>query len=457
VVKIVELEKTPDNLLLQTSDRSSALILLRSKRNNEEPEEKKTKLQPQEEKVNELLETFADSFISEFSKRLVIYHITAKGGRLSAETLKAELKTGTAAALVGIAVAQNLLGSLPSIVTSVRLLSSQYYLSKEKAQKITKAFEHVAPGDLTPLLSDAAVETFQSYESQFMQHTDKAGDKVAMEKLAEDAAARALNYVAETANDNTPISSELITKGIVLGKSEKFFDPSIKNVRIRISGSILQDASGKNVNTANLYEKVGLVVVNTDTELNKFYRKIARPDSAQYGYRRLFSWEKLGIAELNAAYQSEYQQEIFPKQETAAQYSLRRYEYCLQPEAIKQESKRILDKIKNRYPVILETPRVEQAITKNPILFDLRKPVANFVGRKKVLEELHKTLLSTRNTAVIAQAMSSLSVYSATSSGDASSSAVQATRQGKHCESNAQSRSPRKACVDGRSRKRITP
>jgi hypothetical protein len=31
------------------------------------------------------------------------------------------------------------------------------------------------------------------------------------------------------------------------------------------------------------------------------------------------------------------------------------------------------------------------------------------------------------------------------------------TRQGKHCESNAQSRSPRKACVDGRSRKRITP
>jgi hypothetical protein len=33
----------------------------------------------------------------------------------------------------------------------------------------------------------------------------------------------------------------------------------------------------------------------------------------------------------------------------------------------------------------------------------------------------------------------------------------QSTRQGKHCESNAQSRSPRKACVDGRSRKRITP
>jgi predicted amidohydrolase len=34
---------------------------------------------------------------------------------------------------------------------------------------------------------------------------------------------------------------------------------------------------------------------------------------------------------------------------------------------------------------------------------------------------------------------------------------IHPTRQGKHCESNAQSRSPRKACVDGRSRKRITP
>lgn len=420
MVKIVE--------LAETSDRSPALILSRSKRNNEEPEEKKTKLQSQEEKVKERLETFVDSFISEFSKRLVVYHITAKGGRLSAETLKAELKTGTTAALVGIAVAQNLLGSLPSIVTSVRLLSSQYYLSKEKAQKITKAMEQVPGGDLSPMLSEAAVETFQTYESQFMQHTDKAGDKVAMEKLAEDAAARALNYIAETANENPTITNELLTKAIVLGKSEKFFDPSIKNVRIRISGSILQDASGKNVNTANLYEKIGLVVVNTDTELNKFYRKIARPDNAEYGYRRLLSWEKQANGELTAAYQSEYQQEIFPKQETAAQYSLRRYEYLLQPVAIKQESKRILDKIKNRYLPILEAPKVEQALAKN-ILFDLRKPVTNFVGRKKILEELHKTLLSTRNTAVIAQAMSGLSVNSVTSV-NAPSSAVQASVSG---------------------------
>ena len=419
MVKIVE--------LAETSDRSSTLILPRSKR-NDEPKQKKTKLEPQEEKVKQQLEIFVDSFINEFSKRLAVYHITAKGGRLTAEALKIEIKTGTTAALVGVAVAQSLLGSLPSIVTSVRSLSSQYYLSREKAQKITKAMEQLPPGgDLSSLLSDSAVETFQSYESQFMQVTDKAGDKMAMEKLAEDAAARALNYIAETVNDNPTITNELITKAIVLGKSEKFFDPSIKNVRIRISGSILQDTNGKNVNTANLYEKTGLVVVSADTELNKFYKKIALPDSTQYGYRRLLTWEKLANGELTTAYQSEYQQEIFPKQETAAQYSLRRYEYFLQPAAIKQESKRILDKIKNRYLPIVEAPKAEQAVAKN-ILFDLRNPVTNFVGRKKILEELHKTLLSTQNTAVIAQAMSGLSVNSA--SGRVSSSAAQAAVSG---------------------------
>lgn len=413
--------------IVKISDRNHPFILARSKRTG--PEAKKTKLESREEKVKQQLETFVDSFISEFSKRIAIYHITAKGGRLTVDALKTELKTGTTAGLVGIGVTQSLLGSLPSIITSVRTLSSQYYLSKEKAQKITKAFENVPQGDLSPLLSDAAVETFQSFESQFMHVTDKAGDKMAMEKLAEDATARALNYIAENAKDNLPITHELITKGIVLGKSEKFFDPSIKNVRIRISGNTLQDTNGKNVNTANLYEKVGLVVVNTESESNEYYRKNTLPDSAEYGYRRLFSWEKQDNGELNAAYQIEYQQEVFPRQETAAQYNLRRYEYFLQATAIPQESKRILDKIKNRYPAIQETQRAELSIAKNSILFDLRKPVANFVGRKKVLAELHKTLLSTRNTAVIAQAMSGLSVNSP-SSGDVSSSAIQASVSG---------------------------
>ncbi|WP_342219379.1 NB-ARC domain-containing protein [Rickettsiella endosymbiont of Miltochrista miniata] len=425
MVKIIELEKLPDNLLPQTSEKSYQFVQSRFKRG--EPEAKKTKLESQKEKVKQQLEIFADSFINEFSKRLAIYHITAKGGRITAEALKVEIKTGSTAALVGIAVSQSLLGSLPSIVTSVRSLSSQYYLSREKAQSITKAFENVAEGDLGTLLSEAAVETFHSFESQFMQHTDKAGDKMAMEKLAEDAAARALNYIAANAKDNPTITQELITKGIVMGKSEKYFDPSIKNVRIRISGSILQDANGKDVNTVNLYEKVGLTIVGSES--NKFYKKIDRPDSTQYGYRRLFDWETLANGELNAAYQSEYRQEIFPQTETVAQYNLRRYEYVLQPADLKQESTRILDKIKDRYPAI-EPQRVEQqVVTKNPILFDLRKPVANFVGRKKVLAELHKTLLSTRNTAVIAQAMSGLSVNSARS-GDESSSAVQASVSG---------------------------
>lgn len=426
MVKIIELETAPNNFTLQPAHRSHQFPLL-SRFKRDEPEPKKIKIESKEEAVTERLETFVVSFINEFSKRLIIYHITAKGERLTVEALKAELKTGATAALVGMGVSQSLLGSLPSIVTSVRSLSSHYYLSKEKAQKITKNLEHISQGDLCSVLADAAVEIFYSFESQFMQLTDEAGDKMAMEKLAEDAAARALNYIAENANANPDITHELITKAVVLGKSEKFFDPSIKNVRIRISGSILQDTFGKNVNTVNVYEKVGLVV-NTVSEAKKFYKKNIPPDSAEYAYRRLFSWEKQANGELKVFLQSEYQQEIFPRSETIFQYNLRRHEYFLQVAAIPQASKRILDKIKNRYP-IMASQRVESVITKDPVLFDLRKPVTNFVGRKKVLAELHKALLSTRNTAVIAQAMSGLSVSSA-SSGDKSSNAIQASVSG---------------------------
>ena len=426
MVKIIELETAPNNFTLQPAHRSHQFPLL-SRFKRDEPEPKKIKIESKEEAVTERLETFVVSFINEFSKRLIIYHITAKGERLTVEALKAELKTGATAALVGMGVSQSLLGSLPSIVASVRSLSSHYYLSKEKAQKITKNLQNIAQGDLSSVLAEAAVEIFYSFESQFMQLTDEAGDKMAMEKLAEDAAARALNYIADNANDNPDITHELITKAVILGKSEKFFDPSIKNVRIRISGSILQDTFGKNVNTVNVYEKVGLVV-NTGSEAKKFYKKNISADSAEYAYRRLFSWEKQVNGELKVSLQGEYQQEIFPRSETIFQYNLRRHEYFLQVAAIPQASKRILDKIKNRYPIIA-SQRVEPVITKDPVLFDLRKPVTNFVGRKKVLAELHKALLSTRNTAVIAQAMSGLSVNSA-SSGDKSSNAIQASVSG---------------------------
>ncbi len=74
------------------------------------------------------------------------------------------------------------------------MLSAKYYFPKAATQKITRIFSTVLPGELGLILAEAAVGIFRNFESQFVQITDKAGDKVAMEKVAEDAVGRVLNY-----------------------------------------------------------------------------------------------------------------------------------------------------------------------------------------------------------------------------------------------------------------------
>ena len=375
---------------------------------------KKIKPLSKEEQVAMSLELFVHKFMLNFIKRLGLYHITAKEHRITEEAFKAELKTGITGALVGIGTAQSIVGSIPSIVASVRTLSSQYYLSKSKAQKITRIFSTLIDGSLNRLLSEAGVEIFKSYESQFMQVTDKAGDRMAIEKLAEDAGARALNYIAENAGPDQLISIDLITQGVVLGKSDKFFDPSFKNVRIRISGNRIQDKYGKTVNTANLFEKTGLLLPNTPEKPYKFYRLRNILDSSSYGYRHPLNWEIEKKGELKIEYQEKYLQEtILPETENQFQYFSRRYEYLDAAETfnIKQTAQDILHKI-NVLPAEVKRVKTVNSPKKGSIIFNLRNPVENFSGRKEVLIQLHN-LLSGKNIGVVSHLLGRLSLDTA--------------------------------------------
>ena len=381
----------------------------------QEPLTKKIKPLSKEEQVAMSLELFVRKFMFNFIKRLSLYHITAKDHRITEEAFKAELKTGATGALVGISTAQSIVGSIPSIVASVRTLSSQFYLSKSKAQKITRIFSTLTDGSLNQLLSEAGVQIFKSYESQFMQVTDKAGDKMAIEKLAEDAGARALNYIAENAEPDQLISIDLITQGVVLGKSDKFFDPSFKNVRIRISGNRIQDRYGKTINTANLFEKTGLFLPDTKKS-HKYYRLRKTLDSSSYGYRHPFNWE-MKNGELMLEYQNKYLEEttVVPKTENQFQYFSRRYDYLDYPKtlSIKQTAQNILQKI-NTLPSEI---KYKESVSpkKGPIIFNLRNPVENFSGRKEALIQLHN-LLSGKNIGVVSHLLASLSLDTATKS-----------------------------------------
>lgn len=380
----------------------------------QEPLTKKIKTLSKQEQFVMSLELFVHKFMLNFIKRLSLYHITAKDHRITEEAFKAELKTGATGALIGISTAQSIVGSIPSIVASVRTLSSQFYLSKSKAQKITRIFSTLTDGSLNQLLSEAGVQIFKSYESQFMQVTDKAGDKMAIEKLAEDAGARAINYIAENVEPDQLISIDLITRGVVLGKSDKFFDPSFKNVRLRISGNRIQDRYGNTINTANLFEKTGLLLSNIPEKSYKFYRLRNTLDGSRYGYRHPFNWE-IKNGDLMFEYQNKYLEEtiLMPNTETQFQYFSRRYDYLDYPEtlSIKQIAQDILHKI-NILPAEVKHKEPDNTPKKRSIIFNLRNPVENFSGRKEVLIQLHN-LLSGKNIGVVSHLLTRLSLETA--------------------------------------------
>lgn len=391
---------------LRTDPERSARYPLSS--DTDTPDPKRIKISTQQEKINvtELLETFVKAFIASTIKKIGANHITAKGERLTEEALKTELKTGLTGGLFGIVLSQSIVGAIPSLVASLRLLSSKYYLSKAKAQKITKAFSETE-SNLSLMLAEAATGIFYSFESQFMHVTDKAGKKIAMEKLADDAAERTLNYIAKLDAEPTCISKQLIEKGVLLGRSENFFDPNIKPARVRISGNMIQDETGNAINTANLFEKVGLIVKNAESQI-QFYKTKQRTDSHYYGYRRLLAWEEASNGELQKLYKDQYEKESFPQKESFFQFSSRRYHYSLEKTGLTSQAQAILTKLTHRYP---QKPMVDtqKTLTKTAILFNLRKPIPSFTGRSRLLSQLHHLLIKDRTIAIIPSLSSLLS------------------------------------------------
>lgn len=366
---------------------------------------KRAKLQ---KNPRELREVFVKAFIAAFLERLGAYHLAAKGKMLTPAELKAELTKGVTGSLIGLGLAQSVVGMIPSLAASTRELGSKYYLpNKAKSQRITKVFSKTSPDHLSRSLAEAAVAIFNSFESQFMQVTDKAGDTVAMEKLAEDAMGCALNYIEQNSDESTVISKELLEKGILQGPSERFFDPGFSPVRLRTSGNTLQDENGHEVRTAYLYKKVGLRIVGIGLRASRFYKNKELADGNCYGYRRLLSWEKAEQGGLTARLSEDYQEEHFPQeQETAFQYNSRRYNYVLDAEEVLPVAQAILNAIQTRFPVVEKMPDLR---AKASVLFNLAEPIHSFTGRVAALQQLHR-LLSVEKTTAIVPALSTLTL-----------------------------------------------
>jgi hypothetical protein len=380
----------------------------------EQPTPKRVKIQRVEdensiqlqtkENIDSRLEQFVESFLSHFHQKLAACQLIARGEKLSTSALKQELKTGATGALFGIAVSSSLTGTIPSLVASLRTVSYKYYLPKKKAQKITRLFSNVNTVNLSTILASAATEIFKCYEAQFMHVTDKAGDKIAMQKLAEDAVSRFINYVSKKP-DISYLTVEFITKGIILGTSDKYLDTKLNKFRLSVSGNTIKDEYGNTIYTSDLYENVGLTI--STAGVARFFKKAKLTEKAQYGYRDTLSWEKTNTDTLVDEYTAHYKQ-ITPSQElTGLKHDLQNYQYALHSVAAQLKAHNIVTKITNR----LQTGSTEKIERKKSILFNLRAPVNSFVGREAALNEIHQTLQAGKTTSIV-NAMTSMSLDS---------------------------------------------
>ncbi len=397
----VNLRKTFSEKLLRDSIRIARLY------SRTEPEEPSSSKRPKtsSSELNGRLETFVLTFINNFTEKLAAYYLNAKGDRLTMAALKNELKIGTTGALVGSAIVQSIAGSIPAVIGSLKTLGINYYSSPERAKKITRLFSDVPNGTLAKLLSEASTEIFFCYENQFMEVSDEAGTQIAMDKLAEDAASRIFDYLYKNSREISLITREIMTKGVVLGKSEKFFDPSVKKVRIRVYGKRILDSNGRILLTSEFFEKTGIVELDATPGVKKFYKQKDLLGGENIGYRRLMSWEKDENGVFEASYQQKYE-EIYI--ENGAEVLLGSdYVYTTFLEGVELKAIDILTKINQPFS---QSTTIQRPNPPASLLFDLQRPIRNFFGRETLLNQLHSELSKQRHRAVITQSLLSFSL-----------------------------------------------
>ncbi len=368
---------------------------------------------PDKINIDDRLKRFVKFFLVVMQKKIAASHVIAREEVLTVRALKQELATGAVGAAFGLFISQgSILGTLPSLVASTRIIGSHYFLDKTQAKKITRIFSTLKLSDLNTIFFESAVKIFVSYEAQFMQVTDNAGDLLAMEKLAEDAAIRIFNYINKV-ESFSEISVESMTKGVIWGDSEKYFNPRIQRLQLNRFGSLIGDYYDKEIYTADFYQNVGLSFAKEGKE--QLYDKVVSYLSKkmhlteQYGYRRVLSWEKYSQGELvdSQQYKQVIEPPLLPYIQPSLQRDLQNYQYTLDSSTLQIKKQRLL-------PELFSEESLSETVVKakkSGIVFDLRLAVENFTGRTAVLDTLHKTLLIDRTSAIV-NAMSNLNLDS---------------------------------------------
>lgn len=352
---------------------------------------------------------FTKTFVKQFEQITAEYQIAAAPGgaykpsQLSQETGEiAGLATGIGLQILGISITPALMskaGKHTSALIYERIKGPNY---RTKAKTLTETMRPIT--DRRKILSEAAGEVFQNFQYQFTKVTDKDDNEYrAIEKLAIDAAKRAIKYVSKQ-KLKVQFTTDLVTQGVILGRLVK--DVIDKVQQMTVSGpahSVKFD--GKMVSTSVLFENVGLVCMNEEmTEKHWYYKKIYGKPRAEYGYRHMFQWELK-----TTSFKNEYAEVKEPK--NAHEYNLKAK--CESMEQIVREIykkedtlKRVdytVNTIKTTVENIFDVLQNQSKLQKDPVRFNMTEPVKSFTGRTEELQIIHEALQSANELVVVTQ------------------------------------------------------
>lgn len=302
------------------------------------------RLSEQEKEVHERLRKFVEDFVFIYERSLSEYYERlenkrgkpgkwsdfannimgiGKGGIEGTEDTKIK-----ASSLIGIKVLQIAISGIGSHHNRAELkkLMDQLYIFKTNPIKVREE------------LVKSGIEIFQVFESQFVQVTAGGSWQRAMTKLAEDAVSRVIDYYRK--NTEKEFSAHSITNGIIFGKSKRYKQTSIGSPNIKL-GHTLENKNSWN--TAELFDKPGLVTIKSDGNTDKYYkRRDEKSDTSRYGYRLLFKWELENKVEKLAR---EYREESPPREE---------YRYILKSGEKENLAKEILGPIDKKEKILIE-------------------------------------------------------------------------------------------------------
>ncbi len=337
-------------------------------------------------KVNSRLGEFVEYFVEEFEARLHSYHMILEGevkkvGKVSDAFAK---KTGRRVGKIGGGVLGLFLGSLTVGEKVGALLgekgaaklsnkvANKWYIKEASSLFDMIDFFQKDKANFRKILVEAGFDVFQSFEMQFMRVTDDQSQKKAMQKLAKDAVSRAVCYIQEK-------ESTSIAEGVLLGQSRK--------IDFGFTIQYEHDKKKKKWNTASLYSKVGLLVME-GIKPSFYKKKESSSHTSKYGYRRLLiseSWNQL--------------KEIYTRDNIIESKSIQftDYQYILDPEDLEEQSKGIISNL-NSKDMNLEEKRIKEIFkeVKDEIIEELKPLRKQSCGYEGYIEDC-KILTSIEN------------------------------------------------------------